>query len=70
MITLKPIQPHTVITMIEYSAPFGLVKKPNGPSPTLPSAQFARPKYGSNSHRNMIAVAIVEATTGTNTAIR
>ena len=70
MIASKPIHPHTVMTMIEYSAPFELVKKPNGPSPILPNSQFASPKLGSNSQRNMMAVAIVEATTGTNTARR
>ena len=70
MIASKPIHPHTVITMIEYSAPFELVKNPNGPRPTLPSSQFARPKFGSKSQRNMIDVAIVDTTTGTNTASR
>ena len=70
MITLNPIHPHTVIATIEYSAPLGLSKKPNGPRPTFSSSQFARPKVGSNSHRKMIDVAIVEATTGTNTAVR
>ena len=70
MITSNPIHPHTVIPTIEYSAPFGLSKKPNGPRPTFASSQFARPKCGSNTHRKMIAVAIVETTTGTNTAVR
>lgn len=56
--------------MIEYNAPFGLVKNPYGPRPTFPSNQFARPNWGSKSHRNMIEVAIVEATTGTKNAVR
>src|SRR2546429_544085 len=43
MIASNPIHPHTVMTMMEYSAPFELVKKPNGPSPILPSSQFAGP---------------------------
>ena len=47
-----------------------LVKKANGPRPTLPSSQLARPKFGSKTHRKMMTVAIVETTTGTNTAVR
>ncbi len=70
MIASKPIQPQTVMTMIEYSAPSELSKNPNGPSPTLPRTQLASPKLGSNSHRNMIVVAIVETTTGMKTASR
>ena len=40
----KPIHPHTVITMIEYSAPFELVKNPNGPRPTLPEEPVREPE--------------------------
>ena len=69
-ITSNPIQPQTVRVTIAYSAWSGSCRKPYGPRPTPPSAQLASPKFGSNSCRKMIDVAIVEATTGTKTAVR
>ncbi len=55
---------------IAYSAWFGSCRNPYGPRPTVPSAQLMSPKLGSNSCRKMIDVAMVDATTGTNTAVR
>src|SRR5215217_9092667 len=74
MITLKPIHPHTVTRTIEYRAPSELLKNPTGcagdPIPNFCRTQFARPKFASRSHRNMIAVAIDDTTTGTKIAVR
>ena len=69
-ITSNPIQPQTVRMTIAYSAWLGSCRNPYGPRPMVPSAQLISPKLGSNSCRKMIAVAMVEATTGTNTAVR
>ena len=66
----NPSHPHTVMDQTRSSPAYRSSKNPNGPSPTLPSSQFARPKFLSNSHRNMIPVAIVDVTTGMNTARR
>ena len=68
--TSKPIQPQTVSPTIEYSAPLELSRNPTGPNPSFESAQPTIPYVGSNSQRKMITVAIVETTTGTNTAVR
>ena len=70
MIVSNPSQPHTVMITSDGIAPCGESNHPNGPSPILPSAKFAMPKFASNTHRNITPVAIVETATGMKTASR
>ena len=70
MITPNPSQPQTVISTMDISASCGSRKKPWPAMPTLLSIAFTSPKSGSSSQLNIVAVATVEVTTGTNTATR
>ena len=70
MITPNPIQPQTVMPTIAYSAWSGFSKKPCLAIPSESRIPLTIPKSGSSSHEKITPVAIVEVTTGTNTAVR
>ena len=70
MITVNPSQPHTSITTMTKSASFVLERNCCGPIPNQWRTSLMRPNVGSVSHKNMMAVEIVEMAKVTKTAVR